>query len=314
MKKLLFALLAIALLLIAGFYFLRPAKELLHNTPIAAHPTAVYRCLTEKKLVQEWWLQNKNTVTTTASGALSFQDAGFSYTLTPRAFNVVDVLVRDGANAVQSYITLIPLHGDTTDASWKADLAANNGFQNIGHTVRNRKLQQEMAAALQRLQTFMQNDRNLYGFAVKQAQVTDTLLVVTKQQDTVLPTPERYYGLIKKLRSYIAEHGVQETNYPMLNISQIKAGTYQTMVALPIGKPVPPSGAILLKRMIPGAILIAEVKGGAGTVTEGMHQLDSYVREHSFTQPGLPFQSLVTDRLAEPDTLKWITKLYYPIE
>ena len=171
-----------------------------------------------------------------------------------------------------------------------------------------------MASALQRLRQFMQSERNMYGFAIARERVTDTLLVVTKMQDTTKPTVETYYGLIKKLRDYIARAGAQETNYPMLNISKIDSTHYQTMVAIPVNKELPGSGDIVAKRMIPGNILVAEVHGGTATVTNGLHQLDAYVMEHQFTQPGLPFQSLVTDRLSEHDTSKWITKLYYPVE
>jgi hypothetical protein len=88
---------------------------------------------------------------------------------------------------------------------------------------------------------------------------------------------------------------------------------YQTMVAIPVNKPLPGRGPILAKRMVPGNILVAEVRGGTAAVEEGFRQLDAYVSEHRTRPPGLPFQSLVTDRRTEPDTSKWITRLYYPI-
>ena len=28
--------------------------------------------------------------------------------------------------------------------------------------------------------------------------------------------------------------------------------------------------------------------------------------------PAIPFESLITNRLEEPDTSKWVTKIYYP--
>jgi hypothetical protein len=76
---------------------------------------------------------------------------------------------------------------------------------------------------------------------------------------------------------------------------------------------VPENGAVLFRRMVPGNILVTEVTGGQATVDDGFRQLEFFLSEHSLTSPGMPFQSLVTDRLAEKDTSKWITKLYYPI-
>jgi hypothetical protein len=50
-----------------------------------------------------------------------------------------------------------------------------------------------------------------------------------------------------------------------------------------------------------------------GAVDKGMQQLEYYLNEHRLRPPALPFQSLVTDRLVERDTTKWITRLYYPV-
>jgi hypothetical protein len=170
-----------------------------------------------------------------------------------------------------------------------------------------------MEAVLKRLQAFLQNEQNVYGFPIKHEMVTDTLLVVTKQLDTAKPSVDAYYRLINTLHEYIARAGAQEVNFPMLNISRVDSVHYQTMVAIPVNKALPGSGAILAKRMVPGNILVAEVQGGIATIEDGFRQLDAYVSEHNARPPGLPFQSLVTDRRAESDTSKWVTKLYYPI-
>jgi hypothetical protein len=65
--------------------------------------------------------------------------------------------------------------------------------------------------------------------------------------------------------------------------------------------------------MVPGTILVAEVKGGTATVEEGFRQLEFYIDEHELSSPGRPFQSLITDRSIEKDSTKWVTKLYYPV-
>jgi hypothetical protein len=37
------------------------------------------------------------------------------------------------------------------------------------------------------------------------------------------------------------------------------------------------------------------------------------VQDHQRVAPAIPFQSLVTDRTKQPDTSKWVTRLYWPI-
>ena len=44
-----------------------------------------------------------------------------------------------------------------------------------------------------------------------------------------------------------------------------------------------------------------------------MKQMEQYVSDHKYVRIAIPFQSLVTDRMNEPDSSKWITKIYYPI-
>ncbi len=65
--------------------------------------------------------------------------------------------------------------------------------------------------------------------------------------------------------------------------------------------------------MFPGKILSTEIKGGEYAVETGFKELSNYISDNQLTSPAIPFQSLVTNRVMEPDTSKWITKLYYPI-
>jgi hypothetical protein len=65
--------------------------------------------------------------------------------------------------------------------------------------------------------------------------------------------------------------------------------------------------------MVLGNILEAEVRGGEAAVQNGIEELENYKEDHEKTSPAIPFQLLVSDRSKEPDTAKWITRLYYPV-
>jgi hypothetical protein len=312
MKKALVGL----LLVVAGVavvFSLMPASASVNaNMVVIAPQSVVYRCLTDGRLLQKWWPGSKVTVTS-ASKSVVVSDNAFRFVVTPRPFNVVSIRVEQGSTPVQSFITLMPLLDPRTDVIWRAELPGSGVFARIRNYSKRRDLKRNMDTVLKRLQVFLQSEQNVYGFSIRQERVTDTLLVVTKQLDTVKPAVETYYRLINTLHDYIARTGAQEVNYPMLNISRVDSVHYQTMVAIPVNKPLPGRGPILAKRMVPGNILVAEVRGGTAAVEEGFRQLDAYVSEHRTRPPGLPFQSLVTDRRTEPDTSKWITRLYYPI-
>jgi effector-binding domain-containing protein len=85
------------------------------------------------------------------------------------------------------------------------------------------------------------------------------------------------------------------------------------MLALPVNKILPDEGPFAFKRMVRGLILVAEIKGGPSTIENAFQVFKTYVEDHNYTEIALPFQSLITDRQAEPDTAKWVTKLYYPV-
>lgn len=85
------------------------------------------------------------------------------------------------------------------------------------------------------------------------------------------------------------------------------------MVAIPTKKPLPSKNKFQVKRMILGNILMGEVKGGITTVINSEEQLANYVTDHKKLSPAISYQSLVTDRLMEKDSTKWVTRLYYPV-
>ena len=62
-----------------------------------------------------------------------------------------------------------------------------------------------------------------------------------------------------------------------------------------------------------GNILTGEVKGGTYTINQAEMELKNFVTDFKRISPAIPYQSLITNRLQEKDTTKWITKLYYPI-
>ena len=66
--------------------------------------------------------------------------------------------------------------------------------------------------------------------------------------------------------------------------------------------------------MLPGGnILITEVKGGPEEIKKAYRQVELYISDFQRVAPAIPFESLVTDRRAEKDSTKWITRIYYPV-
>jgi hypothetical protein len=65
--------------------------------------------------------------------------------------------------------------------------------------------------------------------------------------------------------------------------------------------------------MEPGNFVATNVMGGTYTVSAAFDQLNNFTADYHRQIIAKPFKILVTDRRKEPDTLKWMTKIYIPV-
>ncbi len=167
---------------------------------------------------------------------------------------------------------------------------------------------------LQRIQQFYAKEENLYGREIKKEYVLDSTLISTSGTSEGYPTTESIYQLVSNLKNFAEKNGAQQTGHPMLNIYTADSSIYTTKVALPVDKKLKNSGNIAYRWMLGGgSILVTEVKGGPYTIQKAFTEMENYISDFHRTAPAIPFQSLITDRSKEPDTSKWLTKLYWPV-
>jgi len=119
--------------------------------------------------------------------------------------------------------------------------------------------------------------------------------------------------MIGQLKTYIKQQNAQETGFPMVNVLALDKTQVQTMVAIPVNKQLAETTVFSWKKMVAGKILIGEVKGGTERTKQAFDEMHNYVTDYHLTSPAIPFISLVTDRMIEKDSTKWISKVYYPV-
>jgi hypothetical protein len=174
-----------------------------------------------------------------------------------------------------------------------------------------RAIKNNMIGVLSVLRSFLEKKENVYGIDVKETMSEDSNLVVTKLLSASYPSTAEIYRLIETLRRYIASQGAKETAHPMLHVAnrKNKGNQIETMVAIPVDRKLKGNGLIFPKRYIPWKIMVGEVRGGPYTAELAMERLQQYVQDHQKQAMGIPFQSLVTERVHEPDTIRWITRV-----
>src|SRR5436190_1348006 len=105
-----------------------------------------------------------------------------------------------------------------------------------------------------------------------------------------------------------------EKNSPMLNVFELGNSRYEAMTAIPVDKALPKTNEFAPKFLLKGGnILEVNIQGGPYAIEKGLKGLENYRADYKFDSPAIPYQLLVTDRAKEPDTTKWITRLYYPV-
>ncbi|HEX2535666.1 MAG TPA: GyrI-like domain-containing protein [Chitinophagaceae bacterium] len=313
MKKWVLIVSGLLIVFLAGIFLLIPSRaEGTVQVLVAAPSGSVYRSLVSDQQWKAWW--PGTPLPTPKAGPVSeFQYEDRQFTV-QKVMEGTAVTIRKGEKVLESFLRIIPAGEDSTLLQWSYGLPGTaNPFIRLGNYFRAQSAREDLETLLAKLKGHLEKEENLYGFNVQQEKVKDTIMVVTRTQTDHFPDTSDIYRLVRSLQVYIAGQQAQETNYPMLHISREEEGTYGIMVAIPVNRVLPEQGTVFTKRMVAGDILVAEVRGGLYTTLRAMQEMENYVLDHKLASPAIPFELLVTDRSREPDTTRWITRIYYPI-
>lgn len=222
-------------------------------------------------------------------------------------------LVKNG-DTTKSDLFLLAFGKDSMAYSWGCTLpVTNNPINRVVQYLKAKEIKNIFDNTLANIKHLASEEKNISGLTVEHQIVIDTFFVAQKFSSLGYPTTEQIYHTINNLQNYLTEQKAPETGYPMLHVRKIDSTHYEAMAALPTNKILPQKGDIEFKRMVRGLILTTDVKGGAATIETTFAHFKNFVEDHGYTEIALPFQSLITDRLQQPDTTKWATKLYYPV-
>jgi len=235
-------------------------------------------------------------------------------TVSKRLLNTIELEVEHRGNKVPVSMLLIPKSADSLHVFWKTQLPVTfNPISRIRQYGRANALHDKMTETLRRLQTYVTKTENVYGTHIVETSTKDTFLIATRFRTTQIPTNEIIYAHIEKLRKYAIATSATPVSSPMLNISTADSITYGCMVALPVNKIVAGNGDIFFVRMVPGRFLTTEFKGGPHTIRTTHRIMDQYFKDFNRMPMAIPFEYLVTNRLQETDTSKWVTKIFCPV-
>lgn len=276
--------------------------------PVGCTIHGAFRTLSQKESWAQWWPQQTGDSTGT------FHYKAHSYHLTQILRNTFHITIDRNGETISTVLYLLPLPGDSLALQWKCIIpAGHNPFTKLQRYRQALTIRENMEELLQQLQQFLQNPKNIYGLQINTATTHDTLLIATNTILQAYPSTETIYNMISSLEAYTASQQAQATGYPMLNVTMIDSHQYKVQTALPVNKQLEDQGRFFFRRMVPGKFIATEVTGGVHTVNSAWNQVQLYLRDNQEVAMAMPFEYLVTNRQQEPDTSKWITRLFVPV-
>ena len=275
--------------------------------------SGAYRIVSDER---NWKLWTKGNGRTNDSGSYDTGCENYQMRLSTKLYNAVNIIVSQGSEEFDTKLVLFQLTPDSITLHWETAM--------VGSLNPVKRLIQYMGAVdrkicfdqiLGTLKDFLEKPVNVYGYDIWRTTLKDSVLVSIKSTAKHYPTVKEVYNLIQKLKTYISAQGAAATNFPMLHIIRNRDSTFETRVAIATNRALEGNNEILLKRLaiIPNKILTTEVKGGNASIMNGFNAIEKYMDDYNLTPPVIPFQLLMTDRSQQPDTSKWVTRIYYPI-
>ena len=305
MKKILIIVFIALLLLLGSIYIFIPDKIKIGSvTKSSLNITAATRYLVNSENWAEWW-----------PGVKPLQYNNIDFKIAKKKLNSFEIQLLYKRDTLFSTLEIISLDSNATAYSWRCEIEGNNNpITRCAQYFKAIHIKKSLDLLLQSLKNYLDKEENVYGFNVHLVKVTDSVLIATKHSFNHEPDIKEIDLMVQQLNDYIIKEKAVSKNFPMLNVHQLGENNYEAMVAIATDRQLATTKDFTPKLVLKGGnILEAEVKGGPFTIKKAFGEFENYKTERGIVSPAIPYQLMITDRMKEKDTTRWITKFYYPI-
>jgi effector-binding domain-containing protein len=116
------------------------------------------------------------------------------------------------------------------------------------------------------------------------------------------------------LQQEIKKQKLQMNGAPFAIYYSDSESEFDMDIALPVNRPGKESGKIKAGILPPGKAVVAHYFGAYEKTPEGHRAIVKFIQKNNLTVGGPPREHYITDPMAEPDTSKWQTDIYYPLK
>jgi hypothetical protein len=312
MKKWIVWLIVLAVLTVGCIYLFIPANiDISSISSAKATLSAEFRYISREESWEKWW---RNADGQPHIKGQAFEYNGTIFRLTGQNHNIVYIEVENGGLKLQTILTVISFSKDSTGNVWHAALKAGNNPLNRIRTRRTAvRIKKDLSEVLRNLTSFVSETKNVYGLSIQRTSIRDTTMLTASFVSGKYPSLAEIYSFFDTVENSIRRQKGLSSGSPIMNIRALDGGGYETQVAIPTNRLLENDGKVHYRRMVPGNFMATEIQGGPVTIEQAMKEMEQYVSDYGKIVMAKPFQMLVTNRLTETDTAKWITKIYFPV-
>ena len=146
-------------------------------------------------------------------------------------------------------------------------------------------------------------------------QQTDTLSYIgITDSCSLIDMPQRIIDLYNEILVFGARSGIDMTGRPLVVYHRLDEKSAVFESGVPVDKKVAVTGRIQYKTIPGREHVVAHYYGSYDTLEDGHHAIQHWLQRHRRKTHGYTWEMYVTDPAAEPDTNKWLTRIYYPVD
>lgn len=316
MKKILIAAAAMVFISIGAIYLFIPKELVVSDSAIInASDKIVFDYLKDKKKLARWWPGKEVTDSVYSQHDTAFHYNGQIFTTKDLLYNSLVIDIGQNGFSEESKIVVVVVKTDTAKVAWECRIKTSiNPLKRLRQYNHANSTKQNMRLILGSLQSFLNKNENIYGFPIAIEKIKDTLYISHTIVQQNYPDTKLIASALEKLHQYTSLTLTAEAGHPIMTVTNLANGHHHIVFGIPINKPIPETKDFQLKIMpASGRAVTTIVVGGVQKVLEGLDAIHTFQADYWLNQPIVPFFSMVTDRNKEPDSTKWVTKIWAPV-
>jgi hypothetical protein len=245
----------------------------------------------------------------------TFQQGEVKYTVERVLSNAFELKASSNSLSTNAVLRLTPETNGYVTLSLATSISLpNNPVDRIKTLIFSSRLKASYKKVLTKLSGYYTPVKNLYDFDIKESNVQVEYITTQAQTFSHYPSVKEIYSMIDETQSFVKTQGGAEMGFPMLHVSEISTSQFFTQIGIPTNKQLPDSKTMKTKRMLKGGhILTAEVTGNRLKLSEAKKQMEFYIQDQNKVTVAISYEYLITNRVEQPDSNKWVTQLFFPI-